>query len=92
MDAAARKVLSDCPFSSYKHGTGHGIGLAIHEGPVVSRLSKGVLEEGMVVTIEPGIYEVGRFGIRIEDDVLVTARGAKVLSSQPKDLATLTIG
>jgi Xaa-Pro aminopeptidase len=51
-----------------------------------------VLEEGMVVTIEPGIYEVGRFGIRIEDDVLVTARGAKVLSSQPKDLATLTIG
>jgi len=75
----------------YDHGTGHGLGLNIHEAPSLSKKSKGVLKEGMVITVEPGIYIPGRFGIRIEDDVLVTRKGRTLLSRLGKDLNTVTL-
>jgi len=90
VDRAARAVLGERP-GRYGHGTGHGIGLSVHEKPTLSSTSKGVLEEGMVITIEPGLYMPGQFGIRIEDDVLVTARGSKVLSTLPKDLDSVML-
>ena len=62
------------------HGLGHGIGLEVHEKPSLSEGSKDILREGMVLTVEPGIYLEGMFGVRIEDDVLVTRDGVKVLS------------
>lgn len=68
------------------HGLGHGVGLQIHEFPSVSSVSKGVFEEGMVVTVEPGIYIEGFGGVRIEDLVLVTKNGYKLLTTLPKDL------
>jgi len=91
VDAAARKVLSRSKFPLYGHGTGHGLGLKIHEEPFLNTQNKGELQEGMVITIEPGIYLPGKFGIRIEDDVLVTAQGAKVLSTLDKQPNTVAI-
>ena len=67
---------------AYGHGTGHGLGLQVHEAPIVSS-AKGKLQIGQVITIEPGVYLPGKFGIRIEDDVLVTKTGAKILSLKP---------
>jgi len=61
------------------HSTGHGIGLTIHERPYISENSKDVLEEGMVFTVEPGVYFKGKYGIRIESDILVTKKGCRVL-------------
>jgi Xaa-Pro aminopeptidase len=92
VDQAARNVLKKVSLPVYGHGTGHGLGLAVHEGPALGPKSKGLLEEGMVLTIEPGVYIPGQFGIRIEDDVLVTARGAKVLSTLAKCLESVSIG
>jgi len=81
VDAAARQVIAAAKLPVYGHGTGHGIGLQIHEAPTVSGQDKHArLEAGQVITIEPAVYLPGRFGIRLEDDVLVTERGAKVLS------------
>jgi Xaa-Pro aminopeptidase len=91
VDDAARKVLSGSKFPVYGHGTGHGIGLHIHESPAVSGRNGKELREGMVITIEPGIYMPGRFGIRIEDDVLVGSRGPKVLSRLAKDLGSISL-
>ena len=90
VDAAARSIITDAGYGEvFGHGLGHGIGLNIHEAPSLGRVSPSclpsVLEEGMVVTVEPGIYLPGAGGVRIEDDVLVTARGRRVLSSLPKD-------
>jgi Xaa-Pro aminopeptidase len=73
VDQAARSVIRNAGLPVYGHGTGHGLGLEIHEGPVVSKEGKGKLEPGMVLTIEPGVYIPGRLGVRIEDDILVTA-------------------
>jgi len=89
IDAAARNHIADAGFGDrFGHGLGHGIGLNVHEGPGLSfRAKKGaVLEPGMVVTVEPGIYLPGIGGVRIEDDVLVTETGRRVLSNFPKDL------
>lgn len=68
------------------HSLGHGLGIEVHEMPYVSTNSKDALKEGMVITIEPGEYVEGKYGIRIEDDVLVTASGQKVLSKFTKKL------
>lgn len=64
---------------SCPHSVGHGIGLAVHEKPYISAKSDEVLKEGMVFTVEPGIYLEGKFGVRIEDDVVVTKKGCEVL-------------
>ncbi len=80
VDQAVRAVIQESGFPEYGHGTGHGLGLDVHETPVLSSRSKETLEVGDVVTVEPGIYLPGKFGIRIEDDVLVTPKGAKILS------------
>jgi Xaa-Pro aminopeptidase len=70
----------------FGHATGHGIGLMVHEGPSLSALSKGVVDEGMVFTVEPGIYIEGWGGVRIEDMVLVTSDGHSILTSLPREL------
>ncbi|MCP4710433.1 MAG: aminopeptidase P family protein [Planctomycetes bacterium] len=92
VDLAARNRLIHCPYPIYGHGTGHGIGLDIHEQPFLRQKGSEQLQEGMVITIEPGIYVPGRFGLRIEDDVEVTSRGHRVLSSIAKDLESCVIG
>jgi len=86
VDAAARTVIEEAGYGEqFGHGLGHGIGLEVHESPrLAPRGVKGRLEPGMVVTVEPGIYLRGRFGIRLEDDVLVTSTGRTVLSRLPK--------
>ncbi len=81
VDAHARKVLRKFGVAKYfGHSLGHGVGLDIHEGPRLSCQSKSILEAGMIVTVEPGVYIPGQFGIRVEDMVLVTKEGCEVLS------------
>lgn len=80
VDAAARDVLASYKLPIYAHGTGHGLGLEVHELPIISKNIKGRLRAGQVITIEPAVYIPGKFGVRIEDDVLVTKTGCKVLS------------
>ena len=90
LDDIARGYIRDMGFGEYfGHGLGHGVGLEIHEKPVVSPRSETVLEEGMVFTIEPGIYIPGFGGVRIEDTVVVTAEGCSILTRAPKDLIEL---
>ena len=87
IDAAARKVLQQAGLGDYfVHGLGHGVGLQIHESPRLSVVSEDILQVGQVITVEPGVYFEGDFGIRIEDDVLVTESGYQVLSTMPKGL------
>jgi Xaa-Pro aminopeptidase len=90
VDAAARGVLKGYRFDQYfTHSTGHGLGLEVHETPRIGRGEKTVLQEGMVVTVEPGVYLEGLGGIRIEDDVVVTAQGALDLTTAPRDFLEL---
>ncbi len=87
VDAVARGVLESAGMGdAFKHGLGHGIGLQIHESPRMSSISEETLATGMIITVEPGVYFEGAFGIRIEDDVLVTDTGHEVLSRLPKGL------
>lgn len=94
IDAVARKVIEKAGYGDqFGHGLGHGIGLDIHEQPTLGPRcpEEAKLQAGHVVTVEPGIYLPGIGGVRIEDDVLVTDRGAKVLSSLNKDLESAII-
>lgn len=86
VDSAARKVLQKAGFGRYfTHSTGHGVGLEIHESPRVAQGQPDVLRPGMVITIEPGVYFPGKWGIRIEDMVVVTDGGCEVLTPTSKD-------
>lgn len=87
VDAAARDFIKEKGCGRYfGHGTGHGVGLAVHERPVISWQSKEILESDMVFTIEPGIYLPGFGGVRIEDMVSVGINGAKTLTTLPGEL------
>jgi Xaa-Pro aminopeptidase len=87
VDKVARTIITRAGFGKFfNHGLGHGLGLEVHEAPTLSRLSDQILVPGMVVTVEPGIYLPGKGGVRIEDDVLVTPKGCRVLSSLPKEM------
>jgi Xaa-Pro aminopeptidase len=86
VDAAARKALQKAGLARYfTHSTGHGVGLEIHEAPRVSAGQKELLRPGMVITIEPGIYFPGKWGVRIEDMVAVHEGGCEVLTPTSKD-------
>lgn len=90
VDASGRKVIDAAGYGQYfGHGIGHGVGLNIHERPVAGPKSETVLEPGMVVTVEPGIYIPGFGGCRIEDLVVVTETGKKILSRSPKELRVI---
>jgi len=86
VDAAARKVLRKAGLGRYfTHSTGHGVGLEIHEMPRVADGQREILQPGMVITIEPGVYFPGKWGVRIEDMVAVTASGCEVMTPTSKD-------
>jgi Xaa-Pro aminopeptidase len=86
-DQAARRVVEESPFAgTFGHGLGHGLGLDVHERPTMSTETEDVLEAGNVVTVEPGVYLPGKFGVRIEDDVVVTSDGIENLTGFTKDL------
>lgn len=90
LDEVARSYIRDNGYGDYfGHGLGHGIGMEIHEMPTLSPRSSAVLEEGMAVTIEPGIYIPGFGGVRIEDTVIVTGGGCEVITSADKQLLIL---
>jgi len=86
VDAATRKVLRKAGLGRFfTHSTGHGVGLEIHESPRVANGQREILQPGMVITIEPGVYFPGKWGVRIEDMVAVTAGGCEVLTPTSKD-------
>jgi len=90
VDGAARDTIRNQGYGEYfGHGTGHGIGLAVHEDPAVNSQSQGLLQEGMVFTIEPGIYIPDWGGVRIEDMVLVTPHGVEVLTYLPGEMRVI---
>lgn len=91
-DAAARRIIEQAGYGDcFGHGTGHGVGLEIHEAPRLSPLAgETVLRAGNVVTVEPGIYVAGRFGVRIEDMVLITKDGYRNFTAAPKELLVLS--
>jgi Xaa-Pro aminopeptidase len=92
VDAVARDHIAQAGFGKqFGHGLGHGLGLDVHEPPALSWRSDKKLEPGMVVTVEPGIYVPGTGGVRIEDDVLVTATGCRVLTHLPKEIESAVL-
>ena len=87
VDAAARDHIRSGGYGDYfGHGLGHGVGLAVHEDPTINAENKNVLQEGMVFTIEPGVYVPNLGGVRLEDMVRVTSQGTEVLTYLPKEL------
>ena len=90
IDAAARKVICDAGYGEYfGHGYGHSLGLDIHETPNANPLGKAIMPVGAVVSAEPGIYLPGRFGVRIEDVVVMREGGCEVITKAPKQLIVL---
>jgi Xaa-Pro aminopeptidase len=89
-DALARDYIERAGYGAlFGHSLGHGIGLEVHEAPRLARTAEGVLAEGAVVTIEPGIYRPGWGGVRIEDDVVLCAEGPRILTQFPRELIEL---
>jgi Xaa-Pro aminopeptidase len=90
IDAVARQIIEKAGYGKYfLHGLGHGVGLEIHEPPYLSPRGRGPLEEGMVFTVEPGIYIEGLGGVRLESLVYLDRSGPEVLSQMPKDLISV---
>jgi len=90
IDRIARDIITEKGWGShFTHGTGHGVGLSVHEAPRISAKAEQTLTEGMVITIEPGIYLPSHWGIRIEDTVCVTSGQAKILTKMSKELTVL---
>jgi Xaa-Pro aminopeptidase len=90
VDHAARKLLYNHGLGKFfTHSTGHGLGLEIHEAPKIAAAQKEVLRPGMVITVEPGVYLPNKWGVRIEDTVVVTETGCDILTPCPKDLLTV---
>ena len=87
VDAIARGVVEDAGFGDrFTHGLGHGVGLEIHEAPMIGSRSTGTLVRDMVITVEPGVYLPGRGGVRIEDTLVVTDAGPRILTEAPRGL------
>lgn len=87
VDQAARKVITSAGYGDrFTHRVGHGLGIEVHEYPSLSASNEQTLQEGMVFTVEPGIYLPGKGGVRIEDDVVITADGCQILTHFPKEL------
>lgn len=81
VDATCRNLITKAGYGAYfTHGTGHGVGLEIHENPYNNQTSSAILQAGNIVTVEPGIYLPGKFGVRLEDTVVITPAGAKILT------------
>jgi Xaa-Pro aminopeptidase len=89
LDTLVRGYIEEKGYGDFfRHGVGHGVGIAVHEAPAISSVSQGILEENMVVTIEPGIYLPNIGGVRLEDMVLITKENAQVLTHIRKDILT----
>lgn len=89
IDDASRAVIEEKGYTSYPHALGHGIGLEVHEAPTLSRYAKDTLEEGMVFTIEPGVYVPGFGGVRIEDMFVLEEKGIRQLTHSSKELIVI---
>jgi Xaa-Pro aminopeptidase len=90
VDAVGRSQIAAAGHGDhYGHGLGHGVGLEVHEAPTLSPRSSDVLAAGNVVSVEPGVYVPGSYGVRIEDLVVVTDDGCEVLNSLPKALTVV---
>lgn len=90
VDKAARSVIDDAGHKDhFGHGLGHGVGLDVHEPPILHAKADGTLSAGMAVTVEPGVYLPGRGGVRIEDTVAIGEHGCEVLTRAPKDLVSV---
>jgi len=92
LDAVCRDYIRERGYTKeFNHGTGHGVGLEIHEEPVANAKSDTVFSENMIITVEPGIYLSGEIGLRIEDSVIVKADGCELLTHSPKELIEIGI-
>ncbi|MCX8023221.1 MAG: aminopeptidase P family protein [Syntrophorhabdaceae bacterium] len=92
LDTIVRDFIDRAGYGDFfRHGVGHGVGISVHESPSINSLSDGLLEENMVITIEPGIYLPNLGGVRVEDMVLITETGAKVLTYLRKELVNVCV-
>jgi len=90
LDATARRVISEAGYGQFfGHSTGHGVGIEIHEDPHITPRSEYVLRAGNIITVEHGIYIPDKFGVRVEDMLLITADGCENLTSTPKELTVI---